>query len=70
MMSLTSGVYSMTQMNLPMKQNLACGESTGGYQGGGWWENGISRCKPLHTGQINSKGLLHRKLYSIPFDKT
>ena len=58
MMSLSSGIYNTTQMNLSMKQNQGCGESAGGYQEGRWWENRISRCKPLHTGRTNSKILL------------
>ena len=55
----------MTQMNLSMKQKQShrhreqtCGCQRGGRVGRDW-ELGVSRCKLLHTEQINNMVLLH-----------
>ena len=51
----------MTQMNLSIKQKQTHRhrEETGGCQGGGGWEAGVSRCKLLYMEWRNNKGLLY-----------
>ena len=64
MISLICGIYyySMTQMNLSMKQKQThrhrgqtCGCQGGGEWGRMGWEFGISRCKPLYIGWMDKQ---------------
>ena len=64
--SLTSGLYYMAQMNLSTekKQTHGHGERICGYQGGEGgsrmdWEFGVSKCKLLHLEWISNGILLY-----------
>ena len=60
----------MTQMNLSMKQKQIHRQKTDLWfpRGEIGWEFGISRCKLLYTGWINSK-VLHSELHPISCNK-
>ena len=62
MISLTGGIYNLTQMNLSMKQKQSHRhrKQTCGCQGGGMeWESGVSRCKLVYIEWMNNKFLLY-----------